>query len=167
MAIRVAFGIGLLIAAFAIGDHALAADEIAPLPGLDECVAAALKQRPGVLWGWKELGTGYYKISVITSDGKIGDADCSSSNMTDLRFETRFGLRRFEPYERIQTTEAAARPIAALIFAGRVRITGMEIDTDFEGNLRYEYSLVLQSGHKVKAQVSTVTGLLKHAEVKE
>jgi len=146
---------------------ALAADEISPLPDLDACIAAALKERPGVLFGWKETGVGAYQISVIAADGKIADAPCSGSAPAGLQFENRLGLRRFEPYERIQVPEASARATASLIFSGRVRYTQMEIDTDVRGGLSYEYRMELQSGHHVLARVDTVSGLLVYAEVQE
>jgi hypothetical protein len=167
MDIRLWCGLAVLAGALAIAPPVFAADEISPLPDLDACIAAALKERPGALFGWKELGVGSYKISVITADGKIGDASCSGSAPAGLQFENRFGLRRFEPYERKQVPEAPARATAALIFSGRVRFTQMEIDTDMRGGLSYEYHMELQSGHKVLARVDTGTGLLIYAEVKE
>jgi hypothetical protein len=167
MDIRALIQIGLLTAGIIVGNHGLAAEEVAPLPGLDECEAAAVQERQGVLWGWKELGTAVYKISVITPDGKIADAECSSSKPSGLQFENRFGQRRYEPYQRIKVAEPTARGVAPLIFAGKVRITGMEIDTDIKGDLRYEYSIQLPTGHTATAQVNTVTGLLNHAEIKE
>ena len=167
MDIRLWCGLGVLVGALTSALPGFAADEIGPLPDLDACIAAALKERPGALFGWKELGVGSYKISVITADGKIGDASCSGSAPAGLQFENRFGLRRFEPYERKQVPEASARATAALIFSGRVRITQMEIDTDIRGGLSYEYHMELQSGHRVLARVDTATGLLIYAEIKE
>src|SRR5689334_2785025 len=82
---------------------AFAADEIAPLPGLDTCIDAALQQRQGgVLYGWRSLNDpadGSYRVSVLTPDGKIADASCSSNAPNDLRFENRVGVRRFERYK--------------------------------------------------------------------
>jgi hypothetical protein len=83
---KVAYELALLAwaATLAIAPPVFAADEISPLPDLDACIAAALKERPGALFGWRELGVGSYKISVITSDGKIGDASCSGSALAGL-----------------------------------------------------------------------------------
>jgi hypothetical protein len=151
-------------------ENALAADEIAPLPRLDTCIAAALQQRPGMLFGWRSLNDpsdGSYSITILTPDGKIADAICSSNATTDLRFENRVGQRRFEYYKRMSVPEATARSTAPLIFAGTVRIISMEIDTDVKGSLRYEYRMLLQSGHRAMSQVDAISGLLTYVEAKE
>lgn len=54
-------------------ENAPAADEIAPLPGLDTCIAAALQQRPGMLFGWRSLNDppdGSHRITFITPHGR-------------------------------------------------------------------------------------------------
>jgi hypothetical protein len=160
------FRVGLLVFGLATVTPVLAADEIAPLPDLDTCIAAALKERPGVLFGWKELGVGSYKVSVITPDGKIGDATCSGSTPSGLQFENRFGLRRFGPYEAIKVPETSARATAPQIFSGRVRFTEMEMDTDIKGGLSYEYHIELASGHRVLTRVDSIGGQLIYAEIK-
>ena len=63
--------------------------------------------------------------------------------------------------------EATARSTAPLIFAGTVKITSVEIDPDVKGSLRYEYRMVLQSGHRAMSQVDAISGLLTYVEAKE
>lgn len=148
----------------------LAADSIVPLPGLDACIAAALQQRPGILFGWKRLSAGddaSYEISVLSPDGKIGDTTCSASKTADLKFENRFGMRRYEQFQRITVPEASARATAPLLYAGEVDVTRMTIDSDLVGNLAYEYYMTLRSGHVAQVKVSTISGLLLTAEAKE
>jgi hypothetical protein len=151
-------------------ENALAADEIASRPGLDTGIAAALQQRPGVLFGWRCLNDppdGSYRITIITPESKIADTVCSSNATTDLRFENRVGLRRFEYYQRVSVPETTARSTAPLIFVGTVKITSMEIDTDIKGGLRYEYRMILQSGHSAMSQVDAISRLLTYVEGKE
>ena len=104
---------------------------------------------------------------MITADGKIADAACSVDNANNLRFENRVGVRRFERYKEIVVQESAARNTAPLVFAGTVKITGMEIDTDVKGHLWYEYRMDLPSGHKAMSHVDTTSGFLTSAEAKE
>ena len=166
MTMRDLCAVGLIAGGLSLAGPLSAADEVAPLPDLDACIAAALKERPGALFGWKEVGVGSYKVSVITSDGKIGDASCSGSTPSGLSFENRLGVRRFEPYQRIKVPEASARATAPQLFSGRVRFTQMEIDTDFRGDLSYEYHIELDSGYRLLARVDTVSGQLIYAEIK-
>ena len=70
---------------------------------------------------------------MITADGKTADAVCASDNANNLRFENRMSIRRFERYREIAVPESAARKTAPLVFAGNVKITAMEIDTDVKG----------------------------------
>lgn len=170
MKIRLLSAMCVLASSALAFEKAVAADQIAPLPGLDTCIAAALQQRPGVLFGWRALNDppdGTYRITIITQDGKVADAVCPSNAPTNLRFDNRVGLRRFEYYQRISVPEATARSTAPLIFAGTVKITSMEIDTDVKGGLRYEYRMSLQSGHKAMSQVDAMSGLLTYVEAKE
>jgi hypothetical protein len=148
----------------------MAANEIAPLPGLDTCVNAALQQRPGVLYGWRLINDApqpVYKVSVISADGKIADADCSPAATDNLRFENRIGVRRFERYKQISVPETAARNTAPLVFGGNVKLKSMEIDTDIKGHLAYEYRMELPSGHKAISHVDTTSGFLTSAEASE
>jgi hypothetical protein len=163
--IRFAFGVAAICCA-----PAMAANEIAALPGLDACVDAALQQRPGVLYGWRLINDApqpVYKVSVISAEGKVADADCSPVATGNLRFENRMGVRRFERYKQISVPEAAARNTAPLVFAGNVKIMSMEIDTDVKGHLAYEYHMELPSGHKAISHVDTTSGFLTYAEAKE
>jgi len=150
-------------------EAAVAADEIAPLPGLDECLATALQQRQGVLFGWKSLSEppdGSYRISIIGTDSKVAETVCSPASTT-LRFDNRPVTRRYEYYKQMAVPEGDARKTAPLIFAGKVRIVSMEIDTDLKGGLRYEYRMLLPSGHRALAQVDAMSGLLTYIEAKE
>ena len=81
MKIRLLHALCVLTSGGLAFENAPAADEIAPLPGLGTCIAAALQQRPGMLFGWRSLNDppdGGYRITVITPDGKIAGAVCSS-----------------------------------------------------------------------------------------
>ena len=170
MKIRACYAAGMLIVGVFAATHAIAANEVAPLPGLEACVNAALQQRPGVLFGWralKDMPPPGYRVTVITADGKIADAVCSADTANNLRFENRVGLRRYDRYKEIVVPESTARNTAPLVFAGNVKITGMEIDTDLKGRLWYEYSMDLPSGHKATSHVDTTSGFLTSAEAKE
>jgi hypothetical protein len=154
---------------FAAAGPALAG-EAASLAGLDECIAAALQQRPGVLFGWRvvnEPPQGVYKVSVLSEDGRIGDADCSEGTMNSLRFENRLGLRRIDRYREISLAEAKARNTAPLLFAGTIKLTSMEIDTNLLGKLSYEYRMLLPTGHRAMSQVDVMNGALSYAEARE
>ena len=164
-------GIRLAFCVISIGcASAIAANDVAPLPGLDTCVDAALQQRPGVLYGWRLINDApqpVYKVSVISAEGKIADAECSPAATSSLHFENRIGVRRFDRYRQISVPEATARNTAPLVFAGNVKITSMEIDTDVKGHLAYEYRMELPSGHKALSHVDTTSGFLTYAEAKE
>jgi hypothetical protein len=138
---------------------------------LDACVTAALQQKEGgTLFGWRQIGADdnpNYRVSVITPDGKIADANCNPSATANMQFENRLGARRFANYKRISVPEETARNAAPTVFEGPVKVNQMEIDTDIRGNLSYEYHMTLPSGHAATSQVDTVTGLLINAEVEE
>jgi len=170
MKIRACYAAGISMAGMLAVAHAMVANEVAPLPGLETCINAALQQRPGVLFGWRLLNDvppPSYRVTVITADGKTADAVCASDNANNLRFENRMSIRRFERYREIAVPESAARKTAPLVFAGNVKITAMEIDTDVKGRLWYEYTMDLPSGHKAMAHVDTTSGFLTSAEAKE
>jgi len=170
MKIHACYAAGIAMAGVLAVTHAIAANEVAPLPGLETCIGAALQQRPGVLFGWRLLNDvppPSYRVTVITADGKIADAVCASDNASNLRFENRMGVRRFERYKEIVVPESTARNTAPLVFAGNVKITSMEIDTDVKGRLWYEYRMDLPSGHKAMSHIDTTSGFLTYAEAKE
>ena len=170
MRIRLCYAMGMLMASCLPCTPAMSADTVAPLPGLDTCIAAALQQRPGVLFGWRVLSDApqaVYKMSVLTADGRIADADCSPSATANLRFQNRIGGRRYEPYKEIGVPESAARKTAPLVFAGTVKIMSMQIGTDIKGRLWYEYRMELPSGHRATSHVDTVSGFLTSADATE
>lgn len=136
--------------------------------GLDACLAAALKERPGVLQGWKDVSTANdarYVISIVSNEGKLGDAPCSASAPGNLQFEERIGIRRLDSYSRIKVPEVSARSTAPQLFNGPVKVVKMEIDFNWKGQPAYEYRLILPTGREAVAQVDTASGELLHAEV--
>jgi hypothetical protein len=171
MSIRLRYAVSIFaLCAFSQMPRGMAASETAPLPGLDTCVNAALQQRPGLLFGWRMINDPpqpVYKVSVMSEDGKIAEADCSPAATGNLHFENRFGVRRYDRYKQVAVPEATARNTAALVFAGNVKIRSMEIDTNAVGHLSYEYRMELPSGHKAMSHVDTASGFLTYAEVKE
>lgn len=145
-----------------------AAEDAVPLPGLEECIAAAQQQRAGAgLFAWKYAEGASYRITMLSPDGKMADAICAPGVTNELKFENRIGLRKFDAYKKIAVDETSARHTATLPFRGPVRITGMELDRDWLGHLAYEYYLVLPSGHQATVQVDSITGAFAHAEIKE
>ena len=147
-----------------------AQDEPLPLPGLDECLKAALEQRPGAVVEWRQLGSDAdpsYKVAVISPEGKIAETTCSPAAPQGLHFENRLGLRRYEIYERITVPESVARTTAPIVFRGPVRMTGMALDLNLLGHVSYEYYMLLPSGHKAASQVDGIHGSLTHAEADE
>ena len=137
-------------------------------PGLDGCLQAALKERPGFVHGWKDVSTESderYVVSVINHDGKIADALCEAKAPGNFRFDDKLGLRRYDTYSRIAVQETNARGTAPVIFVGPVKIVQMEIDLDWKGHAAYEYHMILPSGREVVAQVDSTTGYLIHAEL--
>jgi hypothetical protein len=162
MSARIGVAAGMLLACAA----SLAADEVAPLPGLDECIKAALDQRPGVLYGWEAMA-GVYRVTVLGNDEKVADATCSPESPGTLYFENRVGLRRLDRYQNMAVPESKARMTAPAIFSGKVKLTRMEIDTDVRGHPSYEYRMRLPSGHEAKARIDSGSGELTYAEVKE
>jgi hypothetical protein len=169
MNLRLSHALSLLAFSSLAFESAVAADEIAPLPGLDACLATALQQRPGVLFGWKSLNEppdGSYRISIIGTDNRVAETVCSPASTT-LRFDNRAVTRRYEYYKQMAVPEGDARKTAPLIFAGTVRIVSMEIDTDLKGGLRYEYRMLLPSGHHALAQVDAMSGFLTYIEARE
>jgi hypothetical protein len=137
-------------------------------PGLDTCLAAVLKERPGVVHGWKVLKGGdqeSYRVSVIDTEGKIADTTCVASSPSNFHFKERFGVRRYESYGRIAVPEQSARATAPQIFVGPVRIWQMAIDLDIRGRPAFEYHLTLPNGREVVAQVDAITGALIAAEL--
>lgn len=133
--------------------------------GLDACLAAAMKERPGFLHGWKDVSGGSYVISIVNAEGKIADAVCNSAAPSNFQFKDRFGLRMTGTYERITVPEVSARSTAPQLFAGPVRIVEMSVDFKLSGQPAYEYRLVLPNGREAMAQVDTLSGILLHAEV--
>jgi hypothetical protein len=146
---------------------AVSADESGAGPGLDGCLAAALKERPGFVHAWKEMqgSEERYQVSIVNSKGKIADTLCIASAPGNFKFDDRIGTRRYETYARIAVPEESARRTVPLVFVGPVRVWQMEIDLNWMGKPAYEYHMVLPSGREVVAQVDAVTGVLIHAEL--
>jgi hypothetical protein len=157
----------LVLSLLALAVTAVSADESGAGAGLDGCLAAALKERPGFVHGWKELQASEerYQISIVNSKGKIADTVCVASAPGNFKFDDRIGMRRYESYARIAVPEESARRTAPLVFVGPVRVWQMEIDLDWLGRPAYEYHMVLPSGREVVAQIDAVTGVLMHAEL--
>jgi len=146
---------------------AVSADESGAGAGLDGCLAAALKERPGFVHGWKELQASEerYQISIVNSKGKIADTVCVASAPGNFKFEDRLGMRRYDSYARVNVAETMARATAPLVFVGPVKIVQMEIDLDWKGKAAYEYHMILPTGREAVAQIDTTSGVLMHAEV--
>jgi|SRR5689334_911839 len=158
----------LMVSCLVFGAAEAAADAGTVAPGLEACLAAALKERPGFVHAWKEVSGGsqsQYAVSIVNGEGKIADATCSTSKPENFKFEERIGIRRVESYSRIKVPELSARGTAPQLFAGPVKVVRMEIDFDWRGRPAYEYRLVLPTGREAVAQVDTVSGMLLHAEI--
>jgi len=147
---------------------AFAANPWEPGGSLDNCIEAALKERPGIVTGWQQSGGGEappYVISVLNTDGNNAEAFCDPAKPANFQFKNKTGLFRYSMYERARFPEANARATAPEIFTGPVRLTSMELSVGISGKPLYKYQMFLPSNHKAIVEIDAVTGRLNKAMV--
>jgi hypothetical protein len=158
------------MATFLMGVAAVAiADPWDPGQALDTCLQAALKEREGVLTGWRQSGGGEqppYAVSILNKDGKIAEAFCDPARPSNLQFKDKGGLYRYDMYLRGTLPEVEARASAPKIFVGPVRLFDMEYSVTVTGKPYFRYQMFLPSGHKATVEIDAVLGRLNRAEVK-
>jgi hypothetical protein len=140
-----------------------------PGQALDICIEAALKQRPGILVGWRQAGGGdmpLYAVAVLNEEGRTGEATCDPANPDNtLEFKNRGGLVRYDMVKRASFPEAQARANAPQVFVGPVRIITMDLKVNFAGKPLYIYKMILPSGHKATVNVEGTVGRVMKAEL--
>ncbi|MEO8164514.1 MAG: hypothetical protein ABI619_03870 [Betaproteobacteria bacterium] len=135
---------------------------------LDACIAATLKERPGIVTGWQQSGGGDappYVISILNAEGSIAEAFCDPVNPSSFQFTNKMGLYRYSMYERATWPETRSRIGAQEIFTPPVRLTSMELAVNFSGRPTYKYQMILPSRHKAVVEMDGVTGRLANAQV--
>jgi hypothetical protein len=160
---------GVFALCLATGTAAPAAEPWDPGEALDTCLAAAIKERPGIVTAWRQVGGGAqppYAVSVLNQEGKIAEATCDPGNPVNLQFSDKGGLLRYDMYQRATLPEAKARVSAPEIFAGPVRFLGMELSVGITGKPYYKYQMYLPTSHKATVEIDAVVGRLLKAEVK-
>lgn len=148
--------------------QAVAADPAEPGGPLDACIAAVMKEHPGIVTAWRQAGGGPqppFAITVLDKEGKMGETNCDPASPTNFEFKSKSGLYRYNMYERATLPEERAREAAPVIFVGPVRIFGMELSVGFTGRPQYKYQMFLPSGHKAMVEMDAVVGRLNKAEV--
>lgn len=161
--------VGALVLFLAARFAAFAAEPWDPGGPLDTCLAAALKERPGIVTGWRQVGGGEqppYEIHILNQQGKIGETTCDSSNPANFQFREKGGVYRYAMYERATVPEAKARASAPDIFAGPVRFLAMEVSVSLANKPYYRYQMFLPSGYKAIVEIDATVGRLLKAEVK-
>ena len=147
---------------------AFAADPWEPGGSLEACIAATLKERPGIVTGWQQSGGGEappYVISVLNADGNNAEAFCDPAKPENFQFKNKVGLFRYSMYQRATLPEAKARATAPAIFTGPVRLTAMELTVGISGRAFYKYQMFLPSNHKATVEIDAVTGRLEKGQV--
>ena len=147
---------------------AFAANPWEPGGSLDACIAATLKERPGVVTGWQQSGGGEaapYVISILNAEGVNAEAFCDPAKPGNFQFKSKVGLFRYSMYQRATLPEAKARATAPEIFTGPVRLTAMELTVGISGRALYKYQMFIPSNHKATVEIDAVTGRLEKAFV--
>lgn len=145
---------------------AFAANPWEPGGTLEICLEAVLKERPGIVTGWRQSGGGEmtpYVVSVLTTDGTNAETFCDPAKPMNFQFKNKTGLYRYPMFQRATFPEAKARVQAPEIFTGPVRVTGMELSVGMSGKPSYTYQMFLPSNHKASAELDAVTGRLSKA----
>jgi hypothetical protein len=147
---------------------AIAGNPWEPGGTLETCLEGVLKERPGVVAGWQQSGSGEmtpYVISVLNSEGTNAEAFCDPAKPANFQFKNKMGMYRYSMYQRATFTEAKARASAPEIFVGPVRVTSMELLVGVTGKPAYKYQMFLPSNHKATVEIDAVTGRLNKAAV--
>jgi len=147
---------------------AYAANPWEPGGPLEICLEAALKERPGIVSGWRQSGGGEmtpYVVSVLNADGTNAEAFCDPAKPTNFQFKNKTGLFRYSMYQRATFPEAKARMSAPEVFTGPVRVTSMELSVGLSGKPTYTYQMFLPSNHKATVELDAVTGRLNKGDV--
>ena len=135
---------------------------------LDACIAATLKERPGIVTGWQQSGGGEsapYVISILNAEGIIAQAFCDPAKPSNFQFTNKVGLFRYSMFQRATWPESRARTTAPELFAGPVRPTSMELYVGMSGRPFYKYQMFLPSNHKATVEIDAVTGRLDKGQV--
>lgn len=136
---------------------------------LDTCIEAGLKQRPGMLRGWRQARAGdmpLYAVSILNEEGLTEEATCDPRNPDQpLEWKRLGGLLRYDMFKRITFPETQARMAAPQMFVGPVTLTAMELKLNFAGKPLFVYQMFLPSGHKAVVNVEGSVGRVMKAEV--
>lgn len=164
---RIAMIFGVLVLVVATPATSAAAEPWDPGGALDTCLTAATRQRQGIVTGWRQAGGGDkqpYAVSVLTAEGKIGEAFCDPGNTASLEFKNKGGLFRYPMFEGAKVAEAQARALAPTLFVGPVRLFSMEYTVSFTGRRFYTYQMFLPAGLKATVIIDGDTGRLTKVE---
>jgi hypothetical protein len=140
---------------------AFAANPWEPGGSLDACIAATLKERPGVVTGWQQSGGGDatpYMITILNADGINAQTFCDPANATNFQFTNKIGLFRYSMFQRATWPESRGRETAPEVFVGPVRLTSMELSVGLSGRPLYTYRMLLPNKHKASVEIDAVTG---------
>ena len=80
---------------------AFAANPWEPGGTLEICLEAVLKERPGIVTGWRQSGGGEmtpYVVSVLNPDGTNAETFCDPAKPTNFQFKNKTGLFRYPMY---------------------------------------------------------------------
>lgn len=140
-----------------------------PGQALDTCIDAAMKQRSGLLIGWRQARAGdmpLYAVSILDEGGLTAEATCDPQNSeAPLDWKRRGGLLRYDMFKRVTFPESQARTNAPQMFVGPVTITSMDLKLNFAGKPLFVYQMFLPSGHKALVNVEGTVGRVMKAEV--
>ncbi len=156
--------VGLCVTAASV----LAADPWEPGGSLDACIAATLKERPGIVTGWQQSGGGEsppYVLNVLNAEGSSAETFCDPASASNFKFTSKVGLVRYSMYERATWPETRARVAAQELFTPPVRLTSMVLSVNFSGRPIYQYQMILSGKHKAVVEIDGVTGRLDNAKV--
>ena len=136
---------------------------------LDTCIEAGLKQRAGMLTGWRQARAGdqpLYAVSILNEEGLTEEATCDPQNPDQtLEWKRRGGLLRYDMFKRVTFPESQARVSAPQIFVGPVTLTSMQLKLNIAGKPLFVYQMFLPSGHKALVNVEGSVGRVMKAEV--
>lgn len=162
-------GLTVMIALQLAFASAFAARPWEPGQALDACLEAVLKERPGIVSGWRQAGgelQPLYVVVVLNREGRAAETTCDPRKPENFQFRDRVGVFRYAMFERATLPELQARMAAPEIFVGPVRVISMNLAVGLTGRPSYTYEMILPSGHKASVELDGTVARLIKAEVR-
>ena len=140
--------------------HALAADFPKTKASLEQCMAAATREKPGTVVKVEmkmERKVPTYEFDIESGDGRAWDIECSGNTgkITEIEEEVKDASDpKFAG--RMKVTLEQARKTASDRYQGE--ITEIEYEIESDGAASYEIDIKLADGNERKVEVDATTG---------